>query len=406
MMRARRFNSRIRLFAVAGTLLVGCGRKDNIPVTGSGSSPPEGRHAPTTEERLSMAEKMGPILQQLNQPIHLRAKVCDSSGQPLAGVRLAYTIIRAGTVTDDAIIHEDSVSGIVNSDENGEILIKGQTGRSLLIQEIKNEGAISPKQGRWSFMAEELKPEASGEIKTLQIMKPRQMTGGPDSAPSIKGAPPALQSQSQSRDNPGTSLLTSNRPRPSTQIPAVASTTLPKGTPAQPQRVQGASAMPQQTPPLVRPPEPRKATEEQRDYVMIETTDDGVKISCLPSGEATAPRIWNILKAGHVAKAGGQEPVVVPKDSLTEIQVSRQDNPVAAATLLVFPAWPDQAAEKQKALLSFQMGDKVLLKVEESDNLQAGWVPTPLVESGERQYAKLPRFPKRYYRIQIAKPQP
>ena len=139
---------------------------------------------------------------------------------------------------------------------------------------------------------------------------------------------------------------------------------------------------------------------------MIEITDGGAKISSLPAGDAAAPGIWSIRKAGDDAKVGGQEPVVVPNNSPMEVRVSRQDNPVAAATLLVFPAWPDQAAEKQKALLSFQTGDKVLLTVEESDNVQAGWVPTQLIENGGRQYAKLPRFPKRYYRIQMANPQP
>jgi hypothetical protein len=60
--------------------------------------------------------------------------------------------------------------------------------------------------------------------------------------------------------------------------------------------------------------------------------------------------------------------------------------------------------EKQNALLSLNASDKVLLTVEESVNLQAGWVPTPLVESWGWKYAKLPRYPKRYYRIQLINP--
>ena len=398
-------------FITASILLASCGRKEVDPVLeASQSAKAHPRQAPTTEQRRITAERMRPILVQANQPIRFQGRICDTTDHPLAGVRVAFTVNRAGRVDDSAMIHEDKVSAVLESDASGAFLISEHTGVSLTIHELRKNDYTTARSDHWSFLVEEMNAEKAGKIETFRMLRQGEVIPRTDRARKSSASTSAPQSQRQSKvkyvTNPAHSIRSQTLARSPTSDTSAVITGNPGGASSLPsQQVQGAGTMPNQPPSVVRPTENPKPTRNQREYVMIEVTDDGARISKFPAGDADSWS-WKVSKAGDAMKAGGQEPVVVPNNSSLEIQVSRQDNPVAIATLLVFPAWFDQAAEKQKALLSFQTGDKVLLTVEESDNLQAGWVPTPLVESGGRQYAKLPRFPKRYYRIKIAPPAP
>jgi hypothetical protein len=349
------------------------------------------RLAPTEERRRADAEKIKPIFDQADKPLQFQGKVCDSNDQPLAGVQVVFTVSRAGRVHDDGIIYSDDISSVVESDASGNFLISGYQGVGLTIHEMRKNGyrATSPDIAVNPFETTGVK--SIGVLSTFHMPKVGEKIALADSDESTSTPPKKQKSRIKYVANPA-AMAALNRK------------TL--GTPdSSSQGVPVSTLMPNQPPSDASPTASAKPTQDQREYVMIEVTDDGARISNFLVGDG-ASRAWKVSKAEDATKVAGLEPFVVSSNSTMEVQVSRQDHSVAATTLLLFPAWPDQTGEKQKALLSVLTGDKVLLTVEESDNLQAGWVPTQLIGFDGRQYAKLPRFPKRYYRVQIASPPP
>jgi hypothetical protein len=214
----------------------------------------------------------------------------------------------------------------------------------------------------------------------------------------------SARARGQSRVKYVTQPSASKRTQASVQLttaaPVSASQARKPGTASLPsQQVQGSAIMPNQPPSVVRPTERPESTQDQRQYVMIELTDDGASISVFAAG-GVVPRSWNLSKAGDDAKAGGKEPITVSDHSPTEIRVNSPDAS-PTGTLLMFPRPQNQATETPRILLSIDKKDGMLGGVEESDNLTGGWVPTQLTESDGLSHAKLPRYPKRFYRIRL-----